>query len=95
MQCVLVGLGAGLGAISRYQLSLLIDAPLALLGINLLGSFLMGWLRPNVFWRTGFLGGFTSFSAFALLMFDGAYLYAAVTVIGCVAAWLLGDRFAA
>ncbi|ARB87973.1 fluoride efflux transporter family protein [Corynebacterium diphtheriae] len=95
MQGVLVGLGAGLGAISRYQLSMLIDAPLALLGINLLGSFLMGWLRPNLLWGTGFLGGFTSFSAFALLMFDGAYLYAAVTVIGCVAAWLLGDRFAA
>ncbi|AEX72742.1 MULTISPECIES: fluoride efflux transporter family protein [Mycobacteriales] len=95
MQCVLVGLGAGLGAISRYQLSMLIDAPLALLGINLLGSFLMGWLRPTPLWGTGFLGGFTSFSAFALLMYDGAYLYAAVTVIGCVAAWLLGDRFAA
>lgn len=55
----------------------------------------MGWLRPTPLWGTGFLGGFTSFSAFALLMFDGAYLYAAVTVIGCVAAWLLGDRFAA
>lgn len=66
-----------------------------LLAVNILGSFLMGALRPGPFWGTGVLGGFTSFSTFALLTHSSypaaAVGYAAVTVLGCTGAWLLGD----
>lgn len=75
--------------------------------VNLLGSFAIGllyiWITARagsggdtlrLFWMTGVLGGFTTYSAFALesnlLGFSptGA-LYVAVTVIGCLtAAWL-------
>lgn len=83
--------------------------PRATMAVNLLGCFAIGaayvWFlhRPGVseHWRlfcmTGVLGGFTTWSAFALetqlLLGAGlqlrAILYAAATVIGCLlAAWL-------
>lgn len=69
-----------------------------ILAVNILGSFLMGALRPGKFWGTGVLGGFTSFSTFAVLTADNsigtATVYVAVTVAGCVGALLLGDWLA-
>ena len=98
-QGLTVGAGAALGAGLRLGLTEVIGAGfLPVLLINVLGSFLMGRLRPGPFWGTGVLGGFTTFSAFALLLVDapvaqlGAYL--AATAVGCVGAWLLGDRWA-
>ena len=89
-----VGLGAILGAVART----LLDAALPLLGINVLGSLLMGWLRPGAFWGRGVLGGFTSFSTFAWLSATSTPLaaagYVVATLVGCVAAWLLGDLLA-
>jgi CrcB protein len=81
--------------------------PVATLTVNLLGSFAIGllyiWIasRPGtggdaarLFWMTGVLGGFTTYSAFALeatllgFSFAGA-AYVLVTVIGCIGgAWL-------
>jgi fluoride exporter len=81
--------------------------PVPTLTVNLLGSFAIGlvyvWLiaRPGIsgdgarlFWMTGVLGGFTTYSAFALeatlLGFSLAGLaYVLITVIGCIGgAWL-------
>jgi CrcB protein len=81
--------------------------PVPTLTVNLLGSFAIGifyaWLasRPGItgdgarlFWMTGVLGGFTTYSAFALeatlLGFSLAGVgYVLVTVVGCIGgAWL-------
>ena len=82
--------------------------PRATLAVNLLGCFVIGasyvWMleKPaagdawRVFWISGVLGGFTTWSAFALetnLMASAglsgrALMYAAATVCGCLlAAW--------
>jgi CrcB protein len=81
--------------------------PVATLTVNLLGSFAIGllyiWIASRsgtggdaarLFWMTGVLGGFTTYSAFALeatllgFSFAGA-AYVLVTVIGCIGgAWL-------
>ncbi|GAB3701778.1 hypothetical protein [Corynebacterium nasicanis] len=59
-----------------------------LLGVNVVGAFLMGWGR-------GVLGGFTSFSTFAFPPTDlprpVAAGYVVATFIGCVGAWWAGD----
>lgn len=90
----LTGLGAALGAVARFAL----DGVLPLLGVNVVGAFLMGRLRPGVFWGRGVLGGFTSFSTFAYLTTDlplpEAAGYVAATLFGCMAAWWLGDVLA-
>lgn len=79
---LLVGLGGGLGAISRYLLAvklygqLGVDFPWGTLGVNILGSLLLGFVLGLVEERdmftpqtralitTGFLGGMTTFSTF-------------------------------
>ncbi|MCS5480256.1 fluoride efflux transporter family protein [Corynebacterium sp. YIM 101645] len=94
VDAAVVGAGALLGALARFAVGeFLGTGPLPLLGINILGSFLMGLLRPGAFWGRGVLGGFTSFSAFAHLA-SAAPAYLVATVVGCVGAWLLGDRWA-
>jgi fluoride exporter len=81
--------------------------PVPTLAVNLLGSFAIGllyvWLMARggvraddarLFWMTGVLGGFTTYSAFALestlLGFSAAgAAYVAITVVGCIGlAWL-------
>jgi CrcB protein len=84
--------------------------PLATMSVNLIGSLLIGILSvalglrvggpdlARLFWLTGVLGGFTTYSAFALettlMVESGASLralgYLLVTVIGCFAAALAG-----
>ncbi|KQB84869.1 fluoride efflux transporter family protein [Corynebacterium lowii] len=95
---IVVGSGAALGALARLGATALFDAPWALLGINVLGCLLMGALRPGLFWGKGVLGGFTSFSAFCLVLVQASPLfsacYLAATLIGCLGAWLLGDAWA-
>lgn len=79
----LVALGGAIGASVRYlfgvgmmRLTGPAEFPLAILSVNIIGSFLMGvfivaaanrgltYLSPFV--MTGLLGGFTTFSAFSL-----------------------------
>lgn len=83
--------------------------PVATLTVNLVGSFAIGLLymyvaarggsadNARLFWMTGVLGGFTTYSAFAietvLLGFSSsALVYVAATVLGCLAAAILGVR---
>jgi CrcB protein len=79
----LVALGGAIGASLRYLsgvgfLRLIgpTEFPLAILSVNILGSFLMGVFvvaaahrgltQLSPFFMTGILGGFTTFSAFSL-----------------------------
>ena len=82
--------------------------PVPTLTVNLIGSFAIGllyiWLSgrlglgndsARLFWMTGVLGGFTTYSAFALestllgFSLTGA-AYVLVTVIGCIGLASLG-----
>ena len=81
--------------------------PVPTLTVNLIGSFAIGLLYiwftarsglgqdgARLFWITGILGGFTTYSAFALesslLGFSAlGASYVAITVVGCIGlAWL-------
>ena len=68
----LVALGGALGAVLRYFVLLLWPAPWGVLAVNVAGSFVIGLLAERLppplalFLITGVLGGFTTFSAFAL-----------------------------
>lgn len=97
----MVAVGGAVGAVCRYLAGLGVirllghhDFPVAVLMVNILGSFLMGvfvvaaamrdltWLSPLV--MTGLMGGFTTFSAFSLetanLIERGAFGQAALYV---------------
>jgi fluoride exporter len=111
-----VFVGGGLGAVARYGLGAVVPRgafPFATLGINLLGSLGIGLiigalvLRTDAtIWRlflaTGLMGGFTTFSAFALdsvtLMQRGAVglalVYVCASVIGCMVACFIGLKVA-
>jgi CrcB protein len=76
---LVVGAGGAVGALARFGIALELphdpsELPVATLLVNVVGCLLLGvlvggwpkarWLRPFV--GTGVLGGFTTFSAFAL-----------------------------
>lgn len=115
---IAIGIGGGLGAISRYALGRMLPAaafthfPLQIFLINALGCLLLGiflefmalYWAPSSFVRsfitTGFLGGFTTFSAFALefgLLVDKnlhthAIFYAFSSVIISILCFFMGIR---
>jgi fluoride exporter len=73
---LLVAAGGFIGAIARYAVSSYAAArsksfyPLGTLFVNLLGSFLLGWIAAinnstlSLLLGTGFMGAFTTFSTF-------------------------------
>jgi CrcB protein len=72
---ILVFLGGGLGALARFLAQLAVGGPLATLTVNVAGCFAIGLLAAAIpghavhirlFFMTGLLGGFTTFSAFSL-----------------------------
>lgn len=85
MNALLVFLGAGLGGLLRHGVNLAAvrlgsSFPWGTLGINIVGSVLMGvvtgWFalrggspQARLFVATGILGGFTTFSTFSLEAF--------------------------
>lgn len=96
-EALLVGVGAGLGALLRAAITVLVPGPAVLitLGINALGSFAMGYSKPGPFLGTGFLGGFTTFSAMSVSAVSSSAIMAlgllVASFIVCVGAWLLAD----
>ena len=102
----LVALGGALGSVARYGLSLALPALPATVVINLLGALALGllaglrpygrWSRP--FLGTGVLGGFTTFSTFAVqavrVEVTTSLLFVVVTLVGGLAAAWLGLRSA-
>lgn len=112
MNFLFVALGGALGAVARYALSLVtvkINFPLMTFLTNLLGAFFIGLIaglasKKNasgnlvLFLKTGFCGGFTTFSTFSLeaynLFQSGFYgtavLYAVLSLVLCIAGVALG-----
>jgi fluoride exporter len=111
---LLVGLGGGIGSMARYLVQKWLGDqqafPIATFLVNIAGCFLIGVIyglgeRANVlspqqrlFMTTGFCGGFTTFSAFALentnLAQSGNFamlmLYAAGSVVAGIVSVYLG-----
>lgn len=116
MNFLVVGLGGGLGAMLRYAISLLSwkgDFPVLTLVTNFLGAVVIGFiagaavrrnLSPNMvlFLKTGFCGGFTTFSTFSLesymLFQNGNYtyggLYMVASVVLCLGGIVIGMQLA-
>lgn len=108
MNTALVMLGGALGAAARYHLGGLFARgfPWGTLVINLLGCFLIAIVAARfavehpwrLFLAVGLLGGFTTFSAFALETFElidrgqafAAFAYALASVAGGMLAFLIG-----
>lgn len=108
MLIVWIAIFGALGTVARYGISRTIPAfgefPWATLLVNLLGSFCIGWVagpslsggaalsQKSVVAMVGFLGGFTTFSAFSFetvrLFSQGravtALVYAAATPVLCI-----------
>lgn len=108
---LLVALGGTLGTAARLAVALLLpDAggfPLSILAVNVAGALLLGVLAARlpgssdmrVFLGTGILGGFTTYSAFAVGTVELwaaapllAVLYAVLTLTLGIAAAILGMR---
>ncbi|MEM4780896.1 MAG: CrcB family protein, partial [Halalkalicoccus sp.] len=78
IEALLVGVGGALGAVGRYLAGLAVGAfdtrfPAETLFVNVLGSFLLGWVvfsgaPDGVFLAAGigFCGAFTTFSSFSV-----------------------------
>ena len=107
-----IAVGGGLGSLARYGIERLwpihpAHFPYATLGINLLGSFLLGMLvvavtdiwRPHRLLRpalgTGVLGGFTTFSTFAVELRGLGADHELATAFGYLAASVVGGLIAA
>jgi CrcB protein len=111
---LVVAVGGALGSLARYAVARGVppepnEIPLATLAVNVVGSLLLGvlvggwprtrWLRPFV--GTGVLGGFTTFSAFALetdRLLEGrpalALTYVVMSLVLCLGAAAVGLRAA-
>ncbi|NTU59321.1 MAG: fluoride efflux transporter CrcB [Chlorobiaceae bacterium] len=102
---LIVGVGGFVGSIARYLVALAIPFasagfPYATLAVNLLGSFLIGFIselalsttlvspETRLLLTTGFCGGFTTFSTAMYetmgLVKDGQSLYAGMYVAGSI-----------
>ncbi len=108
-EALLVAIGGGAGAALRFTAGHMLDRgfPTGTLLVNTVGSFLLGLLvgadagaGPVALLGTGFCGGLTTYSAFALAVVArgprrGA-AYAAATVaaalLACTLGWLLGAQ---
>ncbi len=106
MNVALVFLGGGIGAVARYALQGLVyrfltaTFPYGTLAVNIVGSFLIGFLMSffeerflvapalRIFLTIGVLGGFTTFSSFSyetvMLLRTGSYALGLANVLASV-----------
>jgi len=108
MNYLLVALGGALGSVLRYWAGSFFLFPVGTLAVNIAGSFTMGLVygllsdkgleRASLLLMAGFLGGFTTFSAFSLdvvklftdaKVFQGL-LYIFTSVLGAILAVWIG-----
>ena len=87
--CLLVMLGGAIGTLARYLVSIMAlpvsrDLPWGTIGINVIGSFVIGFFGTltlasgcypvsenfRLFVMVGLIGGYTTFSAFSLQVLD-------------------------
>lgn len=118
VQVLMVATGGAAGAVTRFLLGIglasFMPGPWPTFTVNLIGSFFIGlligvlagsdWFESwgRFLLVTGLLGGFTTYSAFAMdavvLMSDGRWLsamtYVIATTVGCVLAAWVGIRIA-
>jgi CrcB protein len=101
---LLVALGAAVGASARFVVASRLDGrrlPLGTFAVNVSGSFLLGLFsalslnqHEIALLGTGFCGGFTTYSAFAVQTHDLGRIrgaaYAAATIAVALAACVLG-----
>ena len=103
MSWLLVALGAAVGAPLRYVAAVLLDGrlPRGTILVNWVGSLLLGWFTGLALTSdalallgTGFCGGLTTYSAFAVQTVDRGprvgTAYAAATVVLSLVAAALG-----
>ncbi|NYG59702.1 CrcB protein [Nocardioides daedukensis] len=108
MTPLLVALGAFFGAPARYYVAHHLDRleaerswPTGTLTVNVLGSFLLGWITSMslsgdqaALLGVGFCGAFTTYSSFAVQAFGlgrrRGTAYSVLTVVACLAACALG-----
>ncbi|MDP2036645.1 MAG: fluoride efflux transporter CrcB [Ignavibacteria bacterium] len=112
LKYLIVFVGSGIGGGLRFGLSSLVHKyfppffPLGTLIINILGSFILGYMifgldekeliSPSVklFIGIGFCGGFTTFSTFSLETFNlirnSEFLFAGINILASVLISLLG-----
>ena len=106
VQAACVALGGGAGAVCRFLAGVIAPKPggfpIGTLAVNMLGCFLIGLLaqlddRMRCLVVTGFLGGFTTYSAFGLESLEllqnrpgQALIYLGVHIAGGLAAVWLG-----
>jgi CrcB protein len=102
MNYLLVALGGALGSVLRYCAGSFFLFPFGTLAVNIAGSFAMGLAygllsdkgleKASLLLMAGFLGGFTTFSAFSLdvvkLLSDAklfhGFLYIFTSVLGAI-----------
>jgi CrcB protein len=91
---LLVAAGGCVGATLRYAVGVALPGPTGTLAVNVLGSFVLGILvvrlrnaRGQLFFGTGVLSSFTTYSTFAV---ETAALGAAMGAANVGATYLLG-----
>ncbi|MDB5038554.1 MAG: hypothetical protein JWQ35_2082 [Bacteriovoracaceae bacterium] len=103
MNALLVFIGGGIGSVLRYLVQVSLGSGRGTLLVNLVGSFLVGFLaekfvaRENVriFLTAGIVGGFTTFSAFSLVTYkigeiSKGTVYVLASVVGSLLLCALG-----
>ena len=95
MNYLLVALGGALGSVLRYWTNLIFAFPYGTITVNILGSMAIGlaygllsekgFERVSLLLMAGFLGGFTTFSAFSLdvmkLFSDARFLHGLIYIL--------------